>query len=73
MVWEGGVHCPQQFQSSGRLLRRYRSGLRSQMISRVESQASRTPRTIETSASTTRLQETSAGAGCPQYAVLIKG
>ncbi|QNI83394.1 hypothetical protein SynRS9907_02566 [Synechococcus sp. RS9907] len=36
-------------------------------------QASKTPRTIETSASTTSIQRTSAGAGCPQYAVLIKG
>ena len=43
------------------------------MISRVLNQASKTPRTIETSASTTGIQRTSAEAGYPQYAVLIKG
>ena len=43
------------------------------MISRVLNQASKTPRTIETSASTTGIQRTTAEAGYPQYAVLIKG
>jgi hypothetical protein len=61
------------FQSSGRLLLRYRSGLMNQMISRVESQTSRTPRTIQTSDSRTSLQRTTAGTRCPQYAVLIEG
>ena len=51
----------------------YRSGLKNQMISRVVNQASKTPRAIETSASTTGIQRTSAGAGYPQYGVLIKG
>ena len=69
--WRGCALTHQQIQSSRRLLRRYRSGLINQRISRVESQASRTPRAIETSASTTGLRGTSAGAG-PQYAVLIK-
>ena len=48
-------------------------GLKNQMISRVVNQASKTPRDIETIASTTDLQRTSAEAECPQYAVLIKG
>ncbi|AHF62996.1 hypothetical protein Syncc8109_0610 [Synechococcus sp. WH 8109] len=43
------------------------------MISRVVNQASKKPKTIGTNASTTSIQRTSAGAGCPQYAVLIKG
>ena len=51
----------------------YRSGLKNQMISRVVNQASKTHRAIETSAPTISIQRTSAGAVCPQYAVLIKG
>ena len=62
-----------RFQSSELRPRRYRSGLKNQMINRVVNQASKTPRAIETSASTTSNQRTSAGAGCPQYAVVIKG
>ena len=53
--------------------RRYRSGLKNQMISRVVNQASKTPRAIETIAPTGILQRISARAGCSQYAVLIKG
>ena len=62
-----------RFQSSELRPRRYRSGLKNQMVNREVNQASKTPRAIETSASTTSIQRTSAGAGCPQYAVLIKG
>ena len=63
----------QRIQSFELRSRSYRAGLKNQMISRVVNQASKTPRAIETSASTTNIQRTSAGAGCPQYAVLTKG
>ena len=63
----------QRLHSSELRSRRYRSGLKNQMISRVVNQASKTPRAIETIASTTVIQRTSAEAGCPKYAVLIKG
>ena len=62
-----------RIQSSELRSGRYRAGLKNQMISRVLNQASHTPKAIETSASTTVIQRTSAGAGCTQYAVLIKG
>ena len=45
--------------------------MKNQTINLVVNQASKTPRAIETVAST-RPSETSAGAGCPQYDVLIK-
>ena len=63
----------QRIQSSELRSRRYRPGLKNQMISWVLNQASKTPRAIETSDSSTGIQGTSVGAECPQYAVLIKG
>ena len=63
----------QRLHSSELRSRRYRSGLKNQMISRVVNQASKTPRAIETTAPTRIVQRTSAEAGCSQYAVLIKG
>ena len=56
-------HAPRMagVQSSELRSRRYRSGLKNQMIRRVVNQASKTPRTIETSASTTSIQRRSAG------------
>ena len=63
----------QRIQSSELRSRRYRAGLKNQMISRVVNQASKTPRAIETKASTTGIKRTSDGAGSPQYGVLIKG
>ena len=63
----------QRIQFSELRSRRYRAGLKNQMISRVVNQASKTPRIIETIASTIGIQRTSAVAGCPQYGVLIEG
>ena len=64
---------PAGVQSSELRSRRYRAGLKNQMISRVVNQASNTPRAIETIASTTVIKRTSAEAGCTQYALLTKG
>ena len=52
---------------------RHRARSLKQMITRVISHASATPSRIETSDSTEERLRTPAAAGCPQYAVQIKG
>ena len=72
MVWEGGVH------PLGVSVLWTALALVPIRAEKPNDQPSGEPgeqdaQNIETSASTTSPQRTSAGAGCPQYAVLIKG